>query len=101
MSRQCMVTGKKVMMGNNVSHAHNKTRRAFLPNIQDTSVFSEALGRKIKMRVSMDGLRTIDHSGGFDQWIAKTAKTKLDPKLRSVKAAVESKLSKMAEVAAK
>lgn len=101
MSRQCMVTGKKVMVGNNVSHAHNKTRRTFEPNLQDTSVFSEALGRKIKMRVSMDGLRTIDHNGGFDQWISKTAKTKLDPKLRSVKAAVEAKMADMAKVAAK
>ena len=97
MSRQCMVTGKKVMFGNNVSHAHNKTRRTFLPNIQDTSVFSEALGRKIKMRVSMDGLRTIDHNGGFDQWIAKQAKTKLDPKLRPFKAQVEAKLAEMAK----
>lgn len=101
MSRQCMVTGKKVMMGNNVSHAHNKTRKAFMPNLQDTSVFSEALSRKIKIRVSMAGLRTIDHNGGFDQWVAKTPKSKLDPKLRAVKAAVEKKLAEMAKVAAK
>ncbi|MEC8664496.1 MAG: 50S ribosomal protein L28, partial [Pseudomonadota bacterium] len=55
MSRRCMITGKAVMTGNNVSHAHNKTRRVFLPNVQDTSVFSEALGRKIKIRVSTAG----------------------------------------------
>lgn len=99
MARECMVTGKKVMTGNNVSHALNRTRRTFLPNIQDTSVFSEALGRKIKMRVSMDGLRTIDHNGGFDQWIAKQAKTKLHPKLRSYKAEVEAKLAEKAAIA--
>ena len=64
MSRRCMITGKAVMTGNNVSHAHNKTRRVFLPNVQDTSVFSEALGRKIKIRVSTAGLRTLEHKGG-------------------------------------
>ncbi len=89
MSRRCMVTGKSVMTGNNVSHAHNKTRRTFLPNIQDTSVFSESLGRKIKLRVSTAGLRTIEHKGGLDAYLMGTAPTKLDPALRPIKAQVE------------
>ncbi|MDP7142465.1 MAG: 50S ribosomal protein L28 [Alphaproteobacteria bacterium] len=88
MSRRCMVTGKGVMSGNNVSHALNRTRRKFLPNVQDTSVFSEALGRKVRIRVSADGLRTLDHKGGFDAFLVNTAPSKLDPELRPVRKAV-------------
>ena len=93
MSRRCMITGKAVMTGNNVSHAHNKTRRVFLPNVQDTSVFSEALGRKIKIRVSTAGLRTLEHKGGLDQFLMGTAPTKLDPALRPVRKQVEKVLA--------
>lgn len=100
MSRRCMITGKGVMSGNNVSHANNKTRRKFLPNIQDTSVYSEALGRWIKLRVSADGLRTIEHKGGFDALLMDTAPTKLDPVLRPVRKQVEKALAAKA-VAAK
>lgn len=89
MSQQCMITGKKRMVGNNVSHAKNRTKRVFMPNIQDTSVFSETLGRKIRIRVSAAGLRTLDHKGGIDAFVMNTAKTKLDPALRPVKAEVE------------
>ena len=89
MSRRCMVTGKGVMSGNNVSHAHNKTRRKFLPNIQDTSVYSEVLKRWFKIRVSAHGLRTIEHKGGLDSFLKGTAKTKLAPELRPIKAQIE------------
>lgn len=88
MSRRCMITGKGVMSGNNVSHAQNKTRRKFLPNVQDTSVFSELLGRKVRIRVTPDGLRTLDHKGGLDAFLLGTAPTKLDPKLRPVRVQV-------------
>lgn len=88
MSRRCMVTGKNVMTGNNVSHAQNKTRRKFLPNIQDTSVFSEELGRWIKLRTSARGLRTIEHKGGLDNWLLNTAPTKLDAKLRKIRSEI-------------
>lgn len=93
MSRRCMITGKAVMTGNNVSHAHNKTRRVFLPNVQDTSVFSEVLGRKIKIRVSTAGLRTLEHKGGLDVFLMDTAPTKLDPALRPVRKQVEKALA--------
>lgn len=93
MSRQCMITGKKVITGNNVSHAHNKTRRTFLPNVQDKSIYSEALGRTIRIRVSSAGLRTLDHKGGIDAFLASTAKTKLDPALRAYKDQVEMALA--------
>lgn len=91
MSRQCMITGKKVMSGNHVSHANNKVRRKFLPNVQDTSVFSETLGRKVRIRATAAGLRTLDHKGGLDKYLANTAPTKLDPKLRPLKAELERK----------
>jgi large subunit ribosomal protein L28 len=81
-----MITGKRVMSGNHVSHANNKVRRKFLPNVQDTSVFSERLGRKIRIRASAAGLRTLDHKGGLDKFLLSTAPTKLDPKLRPLKA---------------
>ena len=96
MSRRCQITGKAVMAGNNVSHAQNKTRRRFLPNIQDTSLYSVALGRWVKVKASAAGLRTVEHKGGFDEFLKGTAKTKLDPKLRPVKAEVERKLAEAA-----
>ncbi len=89
MSRQCMITGKSVMSGNNVSHAKNRTRRKFLPNIQDTSVYSEILKQKIRIRVSAAGLRTLDHKGGIDAYLLNTAKTKVDPALRQLKNTIE------------
>lgn len=97
MSRKCQVTGKKVMTGNNVSHAMNKTRRRFLPNMQETSVYSEALKRWVSLRVTAAGLRTLEHKGGLDAWLTGTAKTKLDPKMRPVKAAIEKALAKVAK----
>lgn len=84
-----MITGKGVLAGNNVSHANNRTRRRFLPNVQDTSVFSEALGRKVRLTVSPAGLRTIDHKGGLDSWLLATASSRLDPDLRKLKDQVE------------
>ncbi len=89
MGRQCMITGKKRMVGNNRSHARNATKRTFEINIQDTSVYSEALKRMVKIRTSVHGLRTLDHKGGIDAYVTSTAKTKLDPALRPIKAAVE------------
>ena len=93
MARRCQITGKSVMSGNNVSHALNRTRRRFLPNVQDTSLYSVALGRWVKVRASAAGLRTVEHKGGLDEFLANTAKTKLDEKLRPVKAEVEKKLA--------
>ena len=89
MSRQCMITGKKRMVGNNRSHARNATKRTFEINVQDTGVYSEILKRMIRIRASVHGLRTIDHKGGIDAYLISTAKTKLDPALRPVKAAIE------------
>ena len=89
MARKCEITGKAVMTGNNVSHANNKTRRRFLPNLQNTTLFSETLGRGVKMRVTTSALRTIEHKGGLDKYLAETAKTKLPAKLRPLKKQLE------------
>ena len=64
MARRCAITGKGVQAGNNVSHANNKTRRRFLPNLQETSFFSDVLGTSIQIRLSTNGIRTIEHNGG-------------------------------------
>lgn len=93
MSRRCQITGKAVMSGNKVSHALNRTRRRFLPNIQDTSLYSVALARWVKVRTTAAGLRTVEHKGGLDAFLTGTAKTKLDPKLRPIKAQVEKVLT--------
>ena len=89
MSRRCIVTGKGPQSGNNVSHALNRTRRRFIPNIQEQNVYSEALKRSVRIKVSTAGLRTIDHKGGLDAYLIGTAKTKLDPSLRPIKVQVE------------
>ncbi len=96
MSRKCVITGKAPMSGNNVSHAMNHTRRIFRPNVGDTGVYSEALARLVKIRVSAAGLRTIEHKGGLDAYLVSTAKTKLDPELRALKTQVEKALEKKA-----
>lgn len=85
MARRCVVTGKGVQTGNNVSHAHNKSRRRWLPNVQDTSLLSEALGETVKMRVSAHGLRTIEHKGGLDAYLLTTPATELDQQGRRLK----------------
>ena len=71
MSRRCELTGKGPMTGNNVSHANNKTKRRFLPNLNDVSLASETLGRSFKLRISSAALRTVDHRGGLDAFLAK------------------------------
>lgn len=93
MALRCMITGKGVQSGNNVSHALNRTRRRFLPNIQDTRLYSEILDRWVKVRSSVRGIRTVEHKGGLDAYLQNTAKTKLDPALRPVKAEIEKKVA--------
>ena len=85
MARRCIVSGKGVMSGNNVSHAQNKTRRKFLPNLQVTSLRSEALGVSVKLRVSTNGLRTIEHRGGLDGYLVTTTDAALPTHLRAMK----------------
>ena len=85
MSRVCELTGKGPMTGNNVSHANNKTRRRFLPNLNDVTLQSETLGRGIKMRISAHALRSVDHRGGLDKFLAKAKDTELSSSALKVK----------------
>ncbi len=79
MSRRCEITGKGVLSGNNVSHANNKTRRRFLPNLQETSLLSDVLGHSVRLRLSTRGIRTVEHNGGIDAFLLGTNNTKLTP----------------------
>lgn len=91
MARRCVVTGKGVMTGNNVSHANNKTRRRFLPNLQVSSLMSDALGRPVSLRLSTNGLRTIEHRGGLDAYLKKARSADLTPALRRLKRRIKKK----------
>jgi large subunit ribosomal protein L28 len=85
MSRICELTGKGRQVGNNVSHANNKTKRVFLPNLQNVTLLSDGLGRSFKFRVSTQGLRSVEHVGGLDNWLLKTADGKLSVSALKVK----------------
>ena len=85
MSRVCELTGKGPMVGNNVSHANNKTKRRFLPNLNDVTLQSEALGRGFKLRISASALRTVDHRGGLDAFLEKAPEGDLSMRARKVK----------------
>ena len=84
MSRICELTGKGRLTGNNVSHANNKTKRVYLPNLQNVTLMSEALDRSFKFRVSTNGLRSVEHVGGLDNWVLKTADDKLSARALKV-----------------
>jgi large subunit ribosomal protein L28 len=85
MSRVCEITGKGRQIGHNVSHANNKTKRTFLPNLQNVTLMSDALGRAVRLRVSAHGLRSVEHVGGLDNWLLKTGDADLSLKARRLK----------------
>ena len=85
MSRKCELTGKGPMVGNNVSHAQNKTKRRFLPNLNDVTLASEVLGQSFKFRISASALRTVDHRGGLDGFMAKAKDAELSARALKVK----------------
>ena len=89
MARRCAVTGKGVQTGNNVSHAHNRTRRRFLPNLQMASIMSDALATTVRLRVSMAALRTIEHKGGLDAYLLSTTDAILSLGARRLKRQVQ------------
>ena len=85
MSRRCEITGKAVLAGNNVSHANNKTRRRFLPNLQPASLLSDALGHAVTLRLSTRGIRTVERNGGIDAFLLGTSDRKLQPEALALK----------------
>ena len=85
MSRRCELTGKGVQYGNNVSHANNKTRRRYLPNLQQVSLMSEVLGKTVQLRVSVAAIRSVEHRGGLDAFLMDTRDAELSVELRRLK----------------
>lgn len=92
MSRRCEVTGRGVQTGNNVSHANNRSRRRWLPNMQRSKFFSDVLGEAVKLRLSTRGIRTIEKKGGIDAFLLDTPETKLGPTLQRLKRRVAAAL---------
>ena len=91
MARICELTGKGRMVGNNVSHANNKTKRTFLPNLQNVTLLSDTLEQGYKFKVSTHGLRSVEHVGGLDNWLLKTSDEKLSTNARKVKKEISKK----------
>ena len=85
MARRCALTGKGVLTGNNVSHANNKTRRRYLPNLQQQRFYSETLGESVRLRVSTRALRTVEKRGGLDGYLLKAKNAELTSELRRLK----------------
>ena len=89
MSRVCELSGKGPMVGNKISHANNKSKRRFLPNLNDVTLLSDVLGQSFKMRVSAAALRTVDHRGGLDAFLAKAKDEELSAKALKIKKEIE------------
>jgi large subunit ribosomal protein L28 len=101
MARRCEISGKGVLTGNNVSHANNKTRRRYLPNLQDVTLLSDVLGQPVRLRVTAHALRTIEHNGGLDQFLLTTRAAKLPEPAQKLKRRVEkAQAAKAAKTAA-
>ena len=96
MSRVCELTGKGRQIGHNVSHANNKTKRTFLPNLQNVTLLSDSLGRSVRLRVSTHGLRSVEHVGGLDNWLLKARAEELSLKARRLKREVAKKTTEKA-----
>ena len=95
MARRCVVTGKGVQVGHNVSHANNKTKRRFLPNLQEVSVLSDVLG-PVRLRLSAAALRTIEHKGGIDAFLRDTPLREMSPEIRRLKRRADKAAAKKA-----
>ncbi|HXQ52249.1 MAG TPA: 50S ribosomal protein L28 [Stellaceae bacterium] len=98
MSRRCFISDKGVMVGHNVSHANNKTNRRFLPNLQTTSILSDALG-SLRVRLSANAIRTIEHNGGIDAYLRGQPSSHLTPEARALKRRIARALARKAQPA--
>jgi large subunit ribosomal protein L28 len=93
MSRRCELTGKSVLVGHKVSHSNRKTKRRFLPNLLNVTLISDALGRSVRLRVSANALKTVDHRGGLDAFLLKAKEDDLTPRVRELKRQITKKQS--------
>ena len=99
MSRMCELTGKAVLTGNNVSHANNKTRRRFLPNLVNVTRSSEVLNQNVRLRISANARRSVEHRGGLDACLVKADASELSQRARLLKKQVAKKLTEQSEAA--
>src|ERR1700722_15164230 len=88
---RCELTGKTRQIGHRVSHSNRKTKRRFLPNLLNVTLLSDALGRKVRLRISANALKTVDHRGGFDAFLLKANDTELSPRALEIKRQVVKK----------
>jgi large subunit ribosomal protein L28 len=93
MARRCELTGKGVMTGNTVSHALNRTRRRFLPNLLNVTLISDTLGRSVKLRISANALRSVEHRGGLDAFLLKASDDTLSDNARGIKKEIRAALA--------
>ena len=100
MSRSCELTGKGVQSGNNVSHANNKTKRKFFPNLCQVTLISDSLGQRYRLRVSAAALRTVEHRGGLDAFLLKSDETSLSQRARLLRRQIVKKTAEVAVTAA-
>lgn len=99
MSRRCELTGKAVLTGNNVSHANNKTKRRFLPNLLNVTLLSDALGQSVRLRISANALRSVEHRGGLDAFLLKASGEELSTRARLLKKKIAEKAAETASAA--
>ena len=92
MSKRCELTGKSPLKGHNVSHAKNKTKRRFLPNLKKVTFRSDILKKNIKLNVANIALRTVDYKGGLDKFLLSTKNNKLSKKVKKIKASISAKV---------
>jgi large subunit ribosomal protein L28 len=93
MSRRCELTGKAVLSGHLVSHSNHKTKRKFLPNLCRVTLLSDTLKRSVRLRVSANALRSVEHRGGLDAFLAKAKEIELSPNARTIKREIAKKLA--------
>ncbi len=93
MARRCELTGKAVLTGNTVSHANNKSRRRFLPNLNQVTLVSDALGQSVHLRITNHALRSVEHRGGLDAFLVKAKDSELSTKARRLKRTIEKKIA--------
>ena len=91
MSKKCELTGKIPLKGHNVSHANNKTKRKFLPNLQNVKFFSKSLDKFISMKVSVRALKSVEKNGGLDDYLSKTSNRVLAPQAIAIKKSIQKK----------
>ena len=89
MTKKCLITGKTVQTGNNVSHSNRKTRRRFMPNLQEVAIYSEILEAPVTLRITNNGLRTIEKNGGLDLYLLNTPKSKLTAESKKLRDRIE------------